>query len=279
MLLTGTRRARQKSSAQETLGTHLVEEVLDELDLVRDLCAAEDGEEGPLGLLEDLGKVLELLGHEEPGRLLREVDADHGRVGAVRRPERVVDKDVAELGEARAELLDLLRVRLGLVAVLVLGRALLLDVEAQVLEEEDVAVLGVGDALLRLGADALGEERDRLAREEALELGGDGLERVLCDGRAVGAAEVRHEHDRLGALVDGVLDRRERRSDALWVGGAREDEREESQSRWSCHRGCQAVAVCARLDAIGTAHDTSLSTRSERGGRRTGLHRLAVIHR
>lgn len=131
------------------------------------------------------------------------------------RAERVVDEHVAELGERRAELLDRLGVGLGLVAVLVLARALLLDVEAQVLEEEDVAVLGRGDRLLRVGADALGQERDRLAREEALELGSDGLERVLLDGGAVGAAEVRHEDDRLGALVNCVLDGRERSSDAL----------------------------------------------------------------
>jgi hypothetical protein len=34
-------------------------------------------------VLEDLGKVLEFLLHEETGGTLGQLDADHGRVGAV----------------------------------------------------------------------------------------------------------------------------------------------------------------------------------------------------
>jgi hypothetical protein len=63
--------------------THLVKHALDELDLVGDLGATEDGKERPVGVLEDLGKVLEFLLHEETGGTLGQLDADHGRVGAV----------------------------------------------------------------------------------------------------------------------------------------------------------------------------------------------------
>ncbi|KAJ6445317.1 hypothetical protein O9K51_00076 [Purpureocillium lavendulum] len=209
----------------------LVEQVVDELDLVRDLGAAEDGQEGALRRLERLGEVVELLLHEEAGGLLGQVDADHGR--GKRDSHRAVmtrkardpgggggrtDVDVTEGGQALAELVDLGLVGLGLVAVLVLGAALLLDVEAQVLEENDGAAVGLVDNGLDLGADAVGRERDCLAAEQLLELGDDGLERVLGVGLAVGAAEVRHEHDGLGAVLERILDSRDGADDALRVG-------------------------------------------------------------
>jgi hypothetical protein len=55
------------------LTAHLVEEVLDKLDLVRDLCAAEDGEEGALGLLESLRRHGLHLQEDARGRLDRQV--------------------------------------------------------------------------------------------------------------------------------------------------------------------------------------------------------------
>ena len=64
-------------------GVDLVKHVLDKLDLVGNLGTTEDGKERTLGLLEDLGEVLELLLHEEARGALRELDADHGRVGTV----------------------------------------------------------------------------------------------------------------------------------------------------------------------------------------------------
>lgn len=94
--------------------TDLVEQVLNQLNLVRHFGATEDGEERPLGRLEHFGKVLELFRHEQTGSLLRQVDSDHGRVGAVSGAERVVDVDVAELGQTRTEFLDCLGVGLRL---------------------------------------------------------------------------------------------------------------------------------------------------------------------
>lgn len=97
------------------------------------------------------------------------------------------DVDVTEGSQALAELLYFGFVGLGLVAGLVLGAALLLDVEAQVLEQDDGAAVSLVDDGLDLGADAVGRKGDALA-EQLLELGDDGLERVLGVGLAVGAA-------------------------------------------------------------------------------------------
>lgn len=68
----------------------LVEQVVDELDLVRDLGATEDGEERTLRRLESLGEVVELLLHEETGRFLGKLDTDHGGVSTVSSAESVV---------------------------------------------------------------------------------------------------------------------------------------------------------------------------------------------
>lgn len=68
----------------------LAEEVVNELNLVRDLGTTEDGKEGALGLLKSLSEVVELLLDEETGSLLGEVDTDHGAVGAVSGTESVV---------------------------------------------------------------------------------------------------------------------------------------------------------------------------------------------
>lgn len=129
----------------------------------------------------------------------------------------LTDKDVAERGETLAELVHLGLVGLDLVAVLVDTLALLLDVEAEVLEENHAAVVGLVDNLLDLGADRVGREGDALA-EELLELGHDGLQRVLGVDLAVGTAEMGHEDDGLCAMVDGVLDGGDGADDALGVG-------------------------------------------------------------
>lgn len=100
--------------------THLVQHVLDELDLVGDLGTTEDGQEWSLWALEHFGKVLELLLHEESSGSLGELDADHGRVRSVSGTKasiyvsnfhlvgnsRIVDVDGTELGELLSELLD-----------------------------------------------------------------------------------------------------------------------------------------------------------------------------
>ena len=174
------------------------------MNLVRDLRTAEDGEEGALGVLKSLGEVLELLLDEEARGALRQLDTDHRRVRTVRSAKGVVDIHIAELREALTEGGDRGGVGLGLRAVLVLDGSLLLDVEAEVLEQDDGALGGVFDGLLDLRADAVREEDDVLAAELLAEFCGDGLERVFFVYLAVGAAEVGHEDDGCGTWVSHV---------------------------------------------------------------------------
>ncbi len=121
----------------ERTAAHLVQHVLDQLDLVGNLGSTEDSQERPLGALEHLGKVLELLLHQETGGSLRQLHADHGGVGSVGGTEtayqstsygdrqryetivehnsRIVDVDCAERGQVLSELFDgfLVRYRLS----------------------------------------------------------------------------------------------------------------------------------------------------------------------
>lgn len=230
----------ESHAAADDQGVDLVEKVVDQLDLVGDLGATENGEEGALGRLEDLGEVLELLLHEETGGLLGEVDTDHGGVGAVGGAESIVwmrgvvvscchfsgirvnlggltDVDITELGEALAELVNLGLVGLDLVALGIGALALLLNVEAEVLKEDNSAVVGLVDDLLNLGADAVVGKGDALAKE-LLELRDNGLQGVLGVDLAVGTAKVGHEDNGLGAIVDGILDGGDGTDNALGVG-------------------------------------------------------------
>ena len=73
----------------------LVEEVLEDLDLVADLGAADDRRERLLGVLEELREDLDLALHQEARVGRQELrDADGRGVRAVGRAERVVDVDV-----------------------------------------------------------------------------------------------------------------------------------------------------------------------------------------
>ena len=83
---------------------HARDQVLDHLELVRHLGAAEDRDERPLGMLEHPAQVLDFLRHQQAGRSLADVmdDALGRRVRAMRGPERVVDVDVGERGKLLA---------------------------------------------------------------------------------------------------------------------------------------------------------------------------------
>ncbi len=100
---------------------------------------------GRSGSFEDAPEVLQLLLHQKPrGRLLDVLRDPRGRgVRAVRRAEGVVDVEVAERGELFGE------------PVVVL---LLLLVEAQVFEQQHVAVIQLRDCRLGLLADTVVRE-------------------------------------------------------------------------------------------------------------------------
>lgn len=130
---------------------------------------------------------------------------------------KLTDVNIAELGEVLAELLNLGLVGLDLVALGIGALALLLNVEAEVLKENNFTVVGLVDNLLNLGTDAVGGEGDLLA-EELLELRNNGLQGVLGVGLAVGTAKVRHEDNGLGAMVERILDGGDGTGDTLRVG-------------------------------------------------------------
>ena len=180
------------------------EHVPDEADLVRDLEAAEDHDERPRRVAQQAAEDLELLGHEQPGDRGQVVrDALGGGVRPVRRAEGVVDVDVAQ----RRQLLG----EPGVVAGL-------LRVEAEVLEQQDVAGPERGRGLRGRGADAVVRGRDGAA-EQLGEARRHGRHAQPVDHLPLGPAEVGHEHDR-AALVEQVRDRGQGGADARVVDDA-----------------------------------------------------------
>lgn len=127
------------------------------------------------------------------------------------------DVDVTKSSQALAELSNLLLVGLDLLALSILGAALLLSVETQVLQENNLATSGLVDGLLGLSTDAVLSEDHALA-EQSLQNGDNGLQAVLGVDLAIGAAKVGHEDDGLGAVVDGILDGGESTDNTLGVG-------------------------------------------------------------
>jgi hypothetical protein len=129
----------------------------------------------------------------------------------------LTDVDITKSSESLAELLNLSLVDLLLLALLILVAALLLSVEAEVLEKNDLSVLGAVYGLLDLLANAVVCESDALA-EELLKLGNNRLKAVLLVGLAIWAAEVGHEDDSLSSVLGGILDCGKSTDNALVVG-------------------------------------------------------------
>ena len=189
-------------AAADDNGVALVDQVVDHVDLVGNLRAAQNGNERT-------GRVGKRLAHD--GDLLLDQEAADGRqvVGnaggggmrAVRGAERVVDKDVRHVGK-----------RLGQRGI-VLSLALL---ETHVLEQDRLARLYLSGELLRVLADNVLRELDLLAEQLGQALR-DRRERILHVNLALRTAEVRAK-DHSGIVVQQVLDGLERRADALVVG-------------------------------------------------------------
>ncbi len=170
---------------------------------------------GRFGVFDRVAQEVELLLHEVAGRALLERDAGHRAVGPVGGAEGVVHEHVAEPGERGAEGLHGLGVGLDRRPVLLLHLPFLLDVEAEILEEGDLARREGRAGTLDLGSDAVGLEPHRLS-EELRELLRHRLERVLRDLLPVRSAQVAHEHQ-ARALAEHVLDGGQRGAQALVV--------------------------------------------------------------
>lgn len=209
---------RKRHSTTNNQTVHLIQHILNQLNLIANLRTSQDRQERPLRALQRRGEVLQLLLDQESRSLLRQIHAHHRRVCAVCGAEGVVDVHIPQRCEALAEFLHVALVCFDFVAVLVLGAAFLFRVEAQVLQQHDAAAGGAVDRLLHFRADAVVGEGHFLSAEQLLELRDDGLKAVFGVHVAVWAAEVGHEHDGFGAMVDGVLDGGEGADDALVVG-------------------------------------------------------------
>lgn len=129
----------------------------------------------------------------------------------------LTDEDIRKLGKVGAELINALFRGLDLLSLGILAASLLLGVEAQVLQENNLAVLGVVDDLLNLWSDAVWSEGDAAA-EKLLELWNDRLERELLVDLSIGAAQVGHQDNSLGTVVDGILDGWDSTGNTLCVG-------------------------------------------------------------
>ena len=168
----------------------LGDEILQQVDLGGNLGAADDPDHGLGGGIQCLGQRVELGLHGASGIGRQFVtEAFGGSVRPVRRRERVVDPDVAELCEASHEG--------GIVLFF-------LFVEAGIFQAEDVAVFERGDGISRDVANAIIGKGDRLV-DDARERRGDRFQRLL--GIApLGPAEMRQQ-DHLAALAGDFGDR------------------------------------------------------------------------
>mmetsp|Transcript_60433 Transcript_60433/g.74055 ORF Transcript_60433/g.74055 Transcript_60433/m.74055 type:complete len:209 (-) Transcript_60433:547-1173(-) len=74
-----------------------VNQILNEFDLVVDLCTANDGDQRPCRGAQDLGEGLQLLLDQQTCDLLRKVAAHHRRVGSMCCPKGIIDVDITKL--------------------------------------------------------------------------------------------------------------------------------------------------------------------------------------
>ena len=160
-------------------------------DLVGDLRASEDGDEGPLGMCHDIAEVLHLLLHQiaRGAPLYVLSNARDGSVRPMRRPESIVYVEISEARQRTRE------------AVVVL---LLLFVKAEVLKENDPPVLHPGDRLLDALSDAVGELLHILAHERR-EPRRHGVHPERFHDLPLRPSKVAHQ-DGLPAALDDALD-------------------------------------------------------------------------
>ena len=166
--------------------------MIENADLGGNLGTADDGDEGALGLGEDAGQRVDLLLEQEAGDGRQVSGGAHdGTLGAVSGAEGIENEDVTIGSELLGDL--------GIVLLLTL-------IEADVLENEDLARLDGGNSLSSLLAVGVGDKGNVETRELS-ELLGDRLEGQLgLEAGALGTAEMAHEDDAsvvLNEVVDG----------------------------------------------------------------------------
>jgi hypothetical protein len=126
------------------------------------------------------------------------------------------DKDISESSKPLSKLVNLCLVHLDLLPLCILGAALLFSMEAQVLQQDDLTTGRFVDSILNLFSNTIICENDLLA-QQLLQFRHHGLQAILLVDLAVRTAEVGHEDDRLGAVVNGIFDSWQSSGDTLVV--------------------------------------------------------------
>ena len=187
--------------AADQKGVGFLEEGVDDLDFVGDFGAADDGDEGAVGLGDGFAEVGELLFHEEAGSGLAAAfandagDAFGGGVGTVGGAEGVIDIDIAQVGELFGEVVVVL---------------FFFGMEAKIFEKEGLPGFEVVGHFRGDFTDAIGGEADvffgaEKVIEELAETCGDGMETQGVDMRAFGTAKMGGKDDP-GALAQGEFE-------------------------------------------------------------------------
>jgi len=207
-----------ESEGHTSSNDHLVDDVdhvVDQLDLVGDLGTSHDDCKRPVWGFQNLGERIELLLKEEAGSSGLEIDSDHRGVSSVGSTESVVDEDVSQVSELASEFFDFFRGSLDLFAV-DFSLAFFSEIESKVLEQEDLTFLAIFDHLNGLWTNRFWDKCD-ISSECFADSWDDWLEGEFLLHSTVWSTSVRHKDDRMGTLIEQVLDTWNGCGDSQWV--------------------------------------------------------------
>ena len=192
-------------AAADDQGIDLLEQVGDDIQLVRDLGAAQNGGEGTLGIVHGVAEVLDLLLHQvaDSGVLDIVGDACGGAVCAVAAAEGIVNVCVCQRSQILRELGQILGLFLA---------------ETGVLQQDDIAVVhGSDSSLCVLAHDVVVVSKDNGLAQLCAQGHSNGSEAELCLGAVLRLAQMAAQND-LRAVIDQLLDGGQSRIDAVLVG-------------------------------------------------------------
>ena len=189
-------------AAADDDGVSLFEQVVDDGDLVGDLGAAEDSDEGALRIVQRLAHDGQLLVDQQTG-ISGQIGGNTcgGGMGAVNGAEGIGDKDVRHVGKGLGECRVVL---------------FLADVKAEILEKHDLTGLQRGGLGLGILTDDVGGKNDFLSEQLGKAFGNRGQSQLGLP-LALGFAEVRAGNDG-GAVIKQIANGRDGGNNALVAG-------------------------------------------------------------
>merc|ERR1719313_789862 len=195
----------------------LVKHVHDELDLVADLGTTKDGQDRLGRSFQDLGKCIQLLGHQGTCCLHLETLTNHRAVGSVGSAKGIVAVDVGSLSDGSTELCDFGCVSLNLATTSIDSLALFLNIEAKVLHQENGAWSWISSCCLGVSTCNASKELDldtKLLRHN----GNKRLHGEFIHNTAIWTTQVGCQDHRLGTLGQQGLNGWDRGINPLGVG-------------------------------------------------------------